>query len=437
MGDSLSVLEGSTTTTAPPHQGDSLSQLEASSGPNTGAQPEKPYAPSAGKWYSGLDDVANGAIDAVKGAAKVFDPRLQPGENAITGSPAGRIVKGIVETGKQAAQVPGAIHDINQSDDPTGHYLQAAQDTASQGAGQALTAIGTEGIVKSAGSVTGAGAETAARTAGKVVRGVAEDIPIVRQATKLGKYAKEAAAETAARRAPAPTEAAPSFPSYDKASATESATPTDNSGAAPKDNASTHPDAAAFEEKFHVPIDRYIDDAGKFNTKDFLDEVVKPKTEPPNAVINKVFGNDGVQLAEKLNGKPLAKWESNAPAGEPRGGSARAAAKAAPETEAAPAGTVEKTGDVLARGYLKKVGADEGSILNGAGRTPGEHADSVNYHREQIRSGTATPAELHVDEAGNVIGADGRHRALAAIQEQGEGAKIKVRVVKHAFAAAE
>jgi hypothetical protein len=95
--------------------------------------------------------------------------------------------------------------------------------------------------------------------------------------------------------------------------------------------------------------------------------------------------------------------------------------------------TNEKTGAVSARGFLKKVGADENSILNGAGRTPGEHADSVTYHRGQLRAGTSTPVELHVDESGNVIGADGRHRAMAAIQEHGPDAKVKVKIVKHSF----
>ena len=44
----------------------------------------------------------------------------------------------------QVAQVPRAIRDINASPDPLGYYAEAAEDTAAQGAGQALTAIGTE-----------------------------------------------------------------------------------------------------------------------------------------------------------------------------------------------------------------------------------------------------------------------------------------------------
>lgn len=119
------------------------------------------------------------------------------------------------------------------------------------------------------------------------------------------------------------------FPQYDntpaKATAPAEAAPTDTTTAAPQDN--VHPDAAAFEKTFGQPIDNYVGPDGKFNVKDFLDEIVKPKTEPPNAVIAKTFGAEGVDLVSKLNGKPLAKWESQAPASEPKGGSARLAAK--------------------------------------------------------------------------------------------------------------
>jgi hypothetical protein len=38
-------------------------------------------------------------------------------------------------------QIAGYVRDINASSDPLGHYAEAAEDTASQGAGQALTGI--------------------------------------------------------------------------------------------------------------------------------------------------------------------------------------------------------------------------------------------------------------------------------------------------------
>jgi hypothetical protein len=69
--------------------------------------------------------------------------------------------KSVAQLPSQAAQVPAAIHDINQSADPTGRYLDVAQDTASQGAGQALTALGTAGLGRIAKPAVRLGARTA------------------------------------------------------------------------------------------------------------------------------------------------------------------------------------------------------------------------------------------------------------------------------------
>ena len=56
--------------------------------------------------------------------------------------------KSIAQIPSQVAQVPGAIHDINQSPDPLGTYAKVGQETAGQGAGQALVGLGTEGLGK-------------------------------------------------------------------------------------------------------------------------------------------------------------------------------------------------------------------------------------------------------------------------------------------------
>jgi hypothetical protein len=89
----------------------------------------------AGATIKGLDDVGRGTAGALRGA---WDAARHPIDT----------VKGMAALPAQAAQVPAAIHDINQSVDPTGRYLDAAQDTASQGAGQALTALATAGAAK-------------------------------------------------------------------------------------------------------------------------------------------------------------------------------------------------------------------------------------------------------------------------------------------------
>lgn len=99
----------------------------------------------AGATVKGLDDVARGTRGAVAG---MWNTLRHPIDTA----------KGIAQLPSQAAQVPAAIHDINQSPDPLAHYADAAQDTASQGAGQALTALGTGatiGLAKDAAPYVG------------------------------------------------------------------------------------------------------------------------------------------------------------------------------------------------------------------------------------------------------------------------------------------
>jgi hypothetical protein len=89
-----------------------------------------------------------------------------------------------------------------------------------------------------------------------------------------------------------------------------------------------------------------------------------------------------------------------------------------------------KTGQVPARGFLNTVGADENSVL----KTQSD-LDSVFYHRQQIAKNGPPDVELHVDEGGDIIGAQGRHRALAAVQQGGRDAKVNVTIYKHPFQA--
>jgi hypothetical protein len=86
----------------------------------------------AGATIKGADDIGRGVQGAITGMRDTF---MRPIET----------VKSIAGLPRMAAQVPAAVRDINASADPTGRYLDAAQDTASQGAGQALTALGTMG----------------------------------------------------------------------------------------------------------------------------------------------------------------------------------------------------------------------------------------------------------------------------------------------------
>lgn len=88
----------------------------------------------------------------------------------------------------------------------------------------------------------------------------------------------------------------------------------------------------------------------------------------------------------------------------------------------------KKTGQVPARGFLNQVGADRASVL----KTPRDLA-SVFYHRQQIAQNGPPDVELHLDEGGNVIGAQGRHRAVAAIDQGGPNAKVNVTIFKHPY----
>ena len=124
-----------------------------------------------GATVHGLSDVAHGTLGALKGA---WDMMTAPPKDATeTGvsalSPAAlplyRTLQQLGHSASDATKVVGAIHDINQQPDPLGIYANVAQDTVSQGAGQALTALGTEGIAKTApGAATAVSdASTAAR----------------------------------------------------------------------------------------------------------------------------------------------------------------------------------------------------------------------------------------------------------------------------------
>jgi len=82
--------------------------------------------------------------------------------------------------------------------------------------------------------------------------------------------------------------------------------------------------------------------------------------------------------------------------------------------------TTETTTEPAA--YLQRVGADSKSVK----LTPDDEA-SVEFFRQQIREGNPIEApEIHLDEDGNVIGADGRHRALAYQLEGVERIPVKV-----------
>ena len=165
--------------------------------------------PNTNHWWataSGLQSVGRGLRDAVTGTAQVLDPRAKndeeqslvdsdPRARAIL--PVYRILRSLGHTAQDATQIAGAMHDINNSPDPVGTYAKVAQETAGQGAGQALLGAATEGAIKGAPALvdaakTAAASETAGKVAAsaKVVGGAAEKLPVagefVKAAKKLG-----------------------------------------------------------------------------------------------------------------------------------------------------------------------------------------------------------------------------------------------------------
>jgi hypothetical protein len=101
-----------------------------------------------GATIHGLNEVGQGTLGAIKGAAAMFDPRTQPGENSLTKIPAVRAIQPLVNAARQVPQIPGALRDIMGSEAPSMYLGQAAEKTAGQGAGQALTGIASEGLPK-------------------------------------------------------------------------------------------------------------------------------------------------------------------------------------------------------------------------------------------------------------------------------------------------
>lgn len=91
----------------------------------------------------GVQSIARGVRDAAVGAYNTVRHPIDT-------------LKGVASLPGQVAQVPQAIHEINQGQDPLGTYAQVAQDTAGQGAGQAILAAATSGAAKAPGAIRAA-----------------------------------------------------------------------------------------------------------------------------------------------------------------------------------------------------------------------------------------------------------------------------------------
>lgn len=144
-----------------PQASDDLAKYAARKAPQPGMlDREIPLTSYGNAILSGLQSVGRGVRDAIVGAGKTLNPLENEGENLPPVSaftplgdlpvprPIVRIGKSVSNLYDMAKQVPGAVHDINASPDPLGTYAKVAQETAGQGAGQALTALATEGAAR-------------------------------------------------------------------------------------------------------------------------------------------------------------------------------------------------------------------------------------------------------------------------------------------------
>lgn len=132
--------------------------VQAPQGPPPGMlDKEIPLDSTGNAFLSGLQSIGRGTRDAVKGAAAMFAPPETTGEKIASAMPGMlpiyRTARSLAGTAAQATQLPAAASDIYHSQDPLGYTAKALQETAGQGAGQALTALATEGAMRGAPKV--------------------------------------------------------------------------------------------------------------------------------------------------------------------------------------------------------------------------------------------------------------------------------------------
>jgi len=114
----------------------------------------------------GIQSIARGGRDLATGMVNAISHPIEA-------------IKGIASLPSQAAQVPAAVKDINQSADPLGTFAKVGQETAGQGAAQTLAALATEGVIKGAGAVKDAlpNAQRAGTTL-QTIKNIAGNVPI-------------------------------------------------------------------------------------------------------------------------------------------------------------------------------------------------------------------------------------------------------------------
>lgn len=445
--------------------------------------------PGGSNWMDAtkhtLDQVAEGGVEAAKGIGKgIWDqsqelnPAVQAYQMATKGLPSyikdkvDKAVSVLAPLG-QAGQIPGAVKDINASPDSAQLYA----DTLARTGGNALIQGATGALGEGAGNVDTEAFQTAAKQtaldAGKsAFPGTAQALKFIKnyEAAKAAKAAPVAAPAEAAPAAEAPS-TAPAKPAV-RTRQPILGTPKPGAPDVAANNGYTRPAVLTNPQDIAQAVDDMVkgkaprpapvngvavENALKTNTpvktpfdvtQGAMDTINKdvasrvgtpdkpvtpaPKAPPKSAQTQANISGETEALRNRqttVDGKPVTPDQDFTAAlkdSVSRLGNKTAPEEGGPSEGYTPVSHLES--DVPARGFLNKMGADEASVV----KTDADH-QSVQYHRQQIKNGTDQPARLDIDEDGNVIGGDGRHRAIAAIQEGGPSARMKVRVVQHAF----
>lgn len=94
----------------------------------------------------GLMNIGKGVSDAATGLYNTVRHPIDTAESLIAAPK---------QLAAQVKQIPGALHDINASQDPVGSYMGVAGKTAGEGAGQAIAALAVPAVVRGARGVSG------------------------------------------------------------------------------------------------------------------------------------------------------------------------------------------------------------------------------------------------------------------------------------------
>ena len=407
--------------------------------------------------------IGNAALQGAKKVIVGLPSALNPVPQTTTekagvllGSPAPltRMVTGVISGLGGGGQVPGAIQDINTAPNAGQIYRQVAGETAGEVLTQAAIAKGAEVVGGIDPGAAGEAAVDTAKAAGRELlpKSVKETLKFKeRYDAARGRSGSSAGTpeQTGSGTSPAntgsrtsPGTAASHEPITDpailKARLDEILKPSESalktSTDVPKKGTAEAKPAAAPKAKSPATTQKITDESQALRSRQAevgTEQGNKP-LDPEADLSEPLQKTLDVINKFRKHGKAILSDETGSAGAPGTVDYMRAQDGGIEDVKKMPV-MAEMTREVPARGFLNKVGTTESSVERTDAQIGKDTHSSIKFHQEAYRKGTMQTPELHVDEQGNVIGADGRHRAIAAIREGGPNAKIKVRVVQHPF----